>query len=164
MAKKKNDNKIKNKEHPNAYTKRRRIDEVIDLRLQGKTYRDIYDILSLKYKNFSTTLANQYYVEAGKIIDDLLNDSILHARTIHADRYEFFYKKLLEWGYDKQAMIALENIERLVGIHSPYVQFNIENVVQNKRQQGDIYDYNNLTPDERKRLKVLVDKCTKGRK
>lgn len=131
---------------------------VIKLRLQGKTREQIGQELS-EYK-LSDYELQKYHWEAGDKIRDIQENEVLNTRVLHAQRYEILYKWFLEHDFDKEAIKMLENIERLLGLHSSTISLSIHNLVE-KKQSTNIYNWQNLTEKEHKRLTELIEKSKK---
>jgi len=137
----------------------KRVSEIAQLRLQGKSYSDVKKYMMTTYE-LTENRYNQYAQRAKDKVRQLLNDDLIHIRVIHADRYEWFYQTFLKMDCDRYAMDALGCIERLLGLHSNTIGVSIHNLIE-KKQQPNLYDYTKLTEQELKRLKQLVDKCKK---
>lgn len=137
----------------------KRVNEVIRLKLQGKKYKEIENYITTAYDVTTHTVAKDVEI-AKKKIKELLSKELVHVRTIHADRYYFFYDQFEKWGYDKYAMDALANVERLMGLGSPLIGISIDNMIERKKKPN-LYDYTKLSKEEMTRLKELVDKCKK---
>jgi hypothetical protein len=131
------------------------LEEIIKLRLQGLT--------SLQIKENSFQELSQYdfdklFWQAGERIRDISDNEVLSTRVLHAQRYQFLYDWFLENDFDTNAMKMLENIERLLGLHSNQIGLSIHNMIEKKVDTSNIYNYNNLTDSEHKRLKQLWQK------
>lgn len=149
----------KRKTHYTDIDVAKRVAEIAQLKLQGKSIKDIEKYMTITYE-ISEYVFRQYLEKARDRVRELLNKDLVNVRVVHADRYEWFYNTLYDWGFDKYAMEALGNVERLLGWHSNSIAISIDNLVQ-KKKQPNLYDYTKLSVQELKRLKQLVDKCKK---
>lgn len=135
----------------------KRVYEIANLRLQGKPTKDIHKIIEAKY-SISKTQIQKDIAEALEKVRSFLDKDILNVRVIHAKRYEKFYDFFYQNKMYTRAMDCLYLIERLVGLHSSKMTFNIEQIIEHRKSNVDLYDYSRLSEKEIKRLKFLYNK------
>ena len=133
------------------------LDNMIDLRLKGFTFDQTKDALS-EYK-LSFSQHQSLHHKAGEKIREIQENEVLDTRVLHAQRYEILYDWFIENDFDNNAMKMLENVERLIGLHSNKIGLSIHNLVEKTPQKSNIYDYRKLTDDEHNRLRKLIEKA-----
>jgi len=134
------------------------LEKFIKLRLTGYNLEQIKSQLS--NESISDFEFQKYHHEAGARIRYIQENEVLNTRVLHAQRYEMLYDWFIENDFDKEAMKMLENVERLLGLHSNTIGLSIHNLVEKKPQKANIYDWHKLNEQEHNRLKVLVEKAT----
>jgi hypothetical protein len=139
--------------------KKTRLGEIIKLRLEGLSAIQVKDRLEVDDISDSTFYSNYY--EAGEKIRDIQENEVLSTRVLHAQRYELLYEWFFENDFDREAIKMLENVERLLGLHSNSVNLSIHNLFQKKTGKANIYNYKNLSEVEMSRLQFLVEKAKK---
>ena len=139
----------------NNLSKYKLLEEVIKFRLQGLTSLQIKEN---HYPQLSQQEFDYLFIQAGDRIREINDNEVLSTRVLHNQRYEMLYDWFLENDFDTNAMKMLENSERLLGLHSNSVGLNINNLVEKKQDNVNIYNYKNLTDSEHGRLKELWEK------
>jgi hypothetical protein len=105
----------------NPVEKETRINEVVEMLLDYKTYGEICKFLQDKYE-ISRKTAEVYLKEGRQIVMETIPD----AREI-VSKHVKLYEKIIRQNFgvdDRTAMISSVNLEKLLKLHNPEVQVN----------------------------------------
>ncbi len=104
------------------------LEEVLSLKVKG--YNDQEIISVIKENHTISSVTAQFYVrEVNNLIKERAGEDIENTIRLHTTRYERLYQWFKENGYDRSAMKALFNKEKLNGLHNEVIELEMSNVI-----------------------------------
>lgn len=148
--------KYKHNLYENTEHKRRTIVKYCELLLKGESIRTIRELVVEEFPDWNHNSIVHLLTECRETIAEVTainNEKVLQ---IHVDIYEDLYNRLMKLDSAKNAMIALQQKEALLGKHQEDKEVVVNNqtnvVIQTK------YDYEKLNDEEQDRLRYLTNK------
>lgn len=102
-----------------------RRNDVKEMLLGGKSSQHIYDVIMHRHGVTKSVVMKDITVVYGEV-REYVNRQVEEVMATHIGRYERIYEMCMDVGNAKDAMKALESIEKLLRMHvnTPLVQFN----------------------------------------
>lgn len=138
-----------------------RENDVIALLLEGKSTREIYKLMDLKYR-LKPGPVSKIVTRARKIIQERKNYEVDTLISLHIARYETIYKKLYEIGSYTHSMNALKAKEVLLGMHKDGFHMKVDSGEITALQLQSIdndYDIKKIDEIKQTRLNELLNKA-----
>lgn len=132
--------------------------EVMSMKLEGKTYKQIQVFLLKKYNYGSSTIESiilMMYQEIKRLAAERIEDLIVD----HYNKYEFLYDKAR--GIDNQDLMIkiLESKEKLLNLVQDQPSIVLNEFFKTKDQNSCHYNLDLLSQSQRSRLITLLNKA-----
>lgn len=137
-----------------------RQNDIIAMLLEGRDTKEIKTYLINKYR-VSPNTANFYVSQGRDLIKKRKNYEIENLLSMHIERYEDIYTKLLDLGAYSMAANALKAKEKLLHFHRPGFHMKVtQGQIQqlSLRNVSDEYDLSKLPENKKQRFDQLVQK------
>ncbi len=133
------------------------IQDILDLRVKGYSDTDIGNEIKQTH-NISNVMIKLYLIDVNDLIKEKASENIQETLKIHTTRYEVLYKWFKANGYDRSAMKALFNKEKINGLHNDVIELEMSNSIL-PTQKGVEYDLNLLEVNEKREMSKLLSKA-----